>query len=166
MISKFIKVSSKSASDECDKIKCPKIKCPKCPHRSAAKSLAPSKPKPAKGKLDKSVKKKKKNLRIEIVDTQERTSESEAPVNEDSRGESHSEWPMFAIRNSSRRKTDELMVPLIINNIPRSLELDTSAMICVCDPRGYVEERVRISAFTGVPCDTEKLFWSCYTGGG
>ena len=96
---------------------------PKCPQRSSAKSSASNKPKPAK----------KKNSRIKFVDTRDSSSESEVPVYEDvdSRDETHSEWPMFAIRNSSKGKADEIMVPLKINNIPCNLELDRGASVTV-----------------------------------
>ena len=33
--------------------------------------------------------------------------------------------PLFAIRNSSGGKADEIMAPVKINNIPCNLELDT-----------------------------------------
>ena len=38
---------------------------------------------------------------------------------------------MFSVRNSSKRKSDEILIPLIINNGPCELELDTGAAVTV-----------------------------------
>ena len=94
------------------------------------------------------------------MDTRESSSESEVPVYEvvDSRDETHSEWPMFAIRNSSKGKADEIMVPLKINNIPCNLELDTGAIVTV------IPEDMWKNELGSVPLKESSVSLNSYSG--
>ena len=115
---------------------------PKCPQKISSNPPASSKPKQAEAKQNKSFKKKKKSSRIKFVDTQASSSESEVPEDEDFslRDEFPSEWPMFAISSPSRRKADEILVPVKINGISFKMELDTGASVTVIPEEMWEKE--------------------------
>ena len=75
-------------------------------------------------------KKKKRNSKIKFVDTQEKVS-SDSEVSSDEEDNSHSDWLMFTVSHSSRRKADAIVVSLNINIIPCKSELDTGASVTV-----------------------------------
>ncbi|KAK2566246.1 hypothetical protein P5673_009718 [Acropora cervicornis] len=138
---------------------------PKCPQKISSKPPASSKPKQAEAKQNKSFKKKKKSSRIKFIDTQgsssgsevpedesnsrikfvgtqASSSESEVPEDEDFslRDEFPSEWPMFAISSPSRRKADEILVPVKINGISFKMKLDTRASVTVIPEEMWEKE--------------------------
>ena len=56
------------------------------------------------------------------------------------RDEFPSEWPMFAISSPSRRKADEILVPVKINGISFKMELDTGASVTVIPEEMWEKE--------------------------
>ena len=114
---------------------------PKCPQKFPGKPLVSSKPKQAGAKQNKSFRKKKKSSTIKFVDTQASSSESEVPQDEDClRDEFPSEWPMFAISSPSKRKADEILVPVKINGIPCKMEMDTGPSVTVIPEEMWEKE--------------------------
>ena len=96
----------------------------------STKSAVQNKPKSKKRSKDVKFKKKKRNSKIKFVDTQEKVS-SDSKVSSDEEDNSHSDWPMFTVSHSSRRKADAIVVSLNINIIPCKSELDTGASVTV-----------------------------------
>jgi len=111
---------------------------PKCPEKGkgatskedSTKSALQNKSKSKSKSKDAKFKKRKRNSEIKFVDTQEEVS-SDSEVSSDEEDNSHSDWPMFTVSHSSRRKADAILVSLNINNIPCKLELDTGASVTV-----------------------------------
>ena len=96
----------------------------------STKSAIQNKPKSKKKSKDAKFKKKKRNSKIKFVDTQEEVS-SDSEVSSDEEENSQSDWPMFTVSHSSRRKADAIFVSPNVNNIPCKLELDTGASVNV-----------------------------------
>ena len=92
---------------------------PKCPEKGkgatskedSTKSATLNKPKSKKKSKDAKFKKKKRNSKIKFVDTQGEVS-SDGGVSSDEEENSHSDWPMFTVSHSSRRKADAILVSL------------------------------------------------------
>lgn len=71
--------------------------------------------------------------------------------------ESHSEWPLFVVRNSSG-KLNEIMVGLQINNIPCTSELDTGASVAV------IGENICKKQLGSVPLKKSQVTLKSYSG--
>ncbi|KAK2567973.1 hypothetical protein P5673_007873 [Acropora cervicornis] len=159
------------------------FRCGKHNHSPDNKPPASSKPKQAEAKQNKSFKKKEKSSRIKFVDTQgssfgsevpedesnsrikfvgtqASSSESEVPKDEDFslRDEFPSEWPMFAISSPSRRKADEILVPVKVNGISFKMELDTGASVTVIPEEMWEKE------LGSVPLVESSLTLKSYSG--
>ena len=81
-----------------------------CPKKKFSKF--PAKDKSSSRKLSKA-RKRKKDSRIRLVGT-ESGSESEGSSSSHDEN-SGNEWPMFSVRNSSKGKSDEILIPLIMS---------------------------------------------------
>jgi len=111
---------------------------PKCPEKGkeatfkedSTKSALQNKSKLKKKSKDAKFKKKKRNSKIKYVDTHDEVC-SDGEVSSDEEDNSHSDWPMFTVSHSPRKKADAILVSLNINNIPRKLQLDTGASVTV-----------------------------------
>jgi len=63
------------------------------------------------------------------------------PKDEDClRDEFLSEWPMFAISSPSKRKADDILVPVKINGISCKMELDTGVLVTVIPEEMWEKE--------------------------
>ena len=73
-------------------------------------------------------KKKKRNSNIKFVDTQENVS-SDSEVSSDEEENSQSDWPMFTVSHSSRRKADAIFVSPNNIQIQPSLKAELQLLI-------------------------------------
>ena len=65
---------------------------------------------------------------------------------------------MFSVRNSSKRKSDEILIPHMINNVPCELELDTGAAVTV------IPEEIWQKDLGSVPSQKSKVTLRSYSG--
>ena len=120
---------------------------PKCPEKGngatskedSTKCTIQNKPKSKKKSTDAKFKKKKRNSKVKFVDTQEEVS-SDREVSSDEEDNSHSDWPMFTVSHSFRRKANAIVVSLNVNKIPCKLELDTGASVTVIPENMWRDE--------------------------
>ena len=138
---------------------------PKCPDKGkgatskedSTKSAIQNKPKSKKKNKDATFKKKKRISKIKFVDTQEDVS-SDSEVSSEEEDNSHSDWPMFTVSHSSRRKAYAIVVSLNINNIPCKLELDTGASVTV------IPENMWRDQLGSVPLQESNVTLKSYSG--
>ena len=100
-------------------------------------------------------KKKKKDSRIRLVGPE---SGFESEGSNFSHDENSGDWPMFSVRNSSKRKSDEILIPLMINNVPCKLELDTGAAVTV------IPEEIWQKDLGSVPFQKSNVTLRSYSG--
>ena len=65
---------------------------------------------------------------------------------------------MFSVRNSSKRKSDELLISLMINNVPCELELDTGAAVTV------IPKEIRQNDLGSVLLQQSNVTLRCHSG--
>ena len=133
--------------------KCPEKKKGATSKQDSTKSAIPNKSKSKKSK-DANSKKKKRNSKIKFVDTQEEVS-SDSEVSSDGEENFQSDWPMFTVSHSSKRK---VLVSLNINNIPCKLELDTGASVTV------IPENMWRDQLGSVPLQESDVTLKSYSG--
>lgn len=70
----------------------------------------------------------------------------------------HREWPMFSVRNSSKKKSDEILISLNINNVPCKLELNTGAAVTV------IPEEIWQKDLGSIPLQKSNVTLRSYSG--
>ena len=83
---------------------------------------------------------------------------SESSPTENSGDAYHREWPMFSVRNSSKQKLDEILIPINIDNVHCKLESDTGAAVTV------IPEEIWQKDLGSVPLKKSNVTLRSYSG--